>query len=98
MVPVTTPVWHKRFTSGGDSMENVAGSIAKAVVALALLLLVVPGPAYGAVQIAGVLAGGLDPAKRFVIQALAGIAIAAAMVGVVVGIDRFNRRTPVVTR
>ena len=68
-----------------------------ALVAVAGLLLV-PGVGWGAVEVATAFTQHLDPARAHVVQGIAGLIAAVGMVGVIVGIHRFTRRTPVVTR
>lgn len=81
----------------GDAWEKAkdAASVAAAVVAAVLL---VPGVGYGAAQVAGVAAVDLSPARVTAVQWIAGLLSAAVMAGVIWGIHRFTKRTPVVKR
>jgi hypothetical protein len=95
---MTTSTAHSRATNVGDVVaDKLVPLLARALVAVALVLLI-PSVAWGAAQIAGALAHGMDPTKVIVIQSAAAVISAAGMAGVIAGIDRFTRRTPVVKR
>lgn len=94
---MTTQVWHDRFTHWVDLFEASKSAAIRAIAVVAGVLLV-PAMVWGAVQIAGIAAESLSPSRTLAIQIVAGVVAAAGIIAVLVGIDRFNRRTPVVKR
>lgn len=94
---MTTQVWHDRFAHWGDLVDASKSAAIRAIAVVAGVLLV-PAVVWGAVQIAGVAAEGLDPSRMLAFQIVAAVLSAAGIIAVLVGIDRFNRRTPMVKR
>lgn len=81
----------------GDAWETATSALAVALVVVAAVLLPF-GVGWGAAEVASVFTQHLDPTRAAVVQGIAGVLAALGMAGVIFGIHRFTKRTPVVTR